>query len=137
MCTTRSPDQHRPSTTTVTMASHTGISVSAILGVVISSLVYPELLGLSPVEELSALEQDSTSRLSHTHGANDIPLELPLKRVFPGNIPTGLTKFILPQKRSQNLGHFCRQLGRCPLDSVIPLHQLWMNVMARYPHTQV
>ena len=27
MCTSRSPDQHRPSTTTVTMASHTGISV--------------------------------------------------------------------------------------------------------------
>ena len=36
MCTTRSPDQHRPTTTTVTMASHTGISVSATLGVVIS-----------------------------------------------------------------------------------------------------
>ena len=36
MCTTRSPDQHRPATTTVTMASHTGISVSATLGVVIS-----------------------------------------------------------------------------------------------------
>ena len=41
-CTTQSPDQHRPSTTTVTMASHTGISVSATLGVVISSLDYTQ-----------------------------------------------------------------------------------------------
>ena len=41
-CTTRSPDQHRHSTTIVTMASHTGISVSATLGVVISSLDYTQ-----------------------------------------------------------------------------------------------
>ena len=38
----RSPDQHRRSTTIVTMASHTGISVYATLGVVISSLDYTQ-----------------------------------------------------------------------------------------------
>ena len=40
--TTRSPDQHCPSTTTVTMTSHTNISVSATLWVVISSLDYTQ-----------------------------------------------------------------------------------------------
>ena len=103
-CTTRSTDQHRPSTTTVTMASHTGISVSATIGVVISSLNYTQnYQAFSPIEELSALEQDVPEgvQLSHTHGANNIPLELPLKRVFSGNIPTGLTTFILLRKRSR------------------------------------
>ena len=41
-CTSRSPDQHRPITTTVVMASHTGLSASATLGVVISSLDYTQ-----------------------------------------------------------------------------------------------
>ena len=40
MCTTRSPDHHSLSTTTVTMASHTGRSVSATLGVVKLSLLW-------------------------------------------------------------------------------------------------
>ena len=104
MCTTRSPDQHRHSTTTVTMASHTGISVFATFGVVISSLVYTQNYQASaPLRNKVHLNRivPQGVQLSHTHGANDIPLELPLKRVFPGNIPTGLTKFILLQKRSR------------------------------------
>ena len=70
--------------------------------------------------------QDSTSRgtaVPHPW-ANNIPLELPLKMVFPGNIPTGLTKFILRTPETEP-------------DSVIPLHQLRMNLMTRYPHNQV
>ena len=52
-CTTRSPDQHFPSTITVTMASHTGISVSATLGVVISSLDYTQTyLASAPLKKI-------------------------------------------------------------------------------------
>ena len=103
-CTTRSPDQHRPSTTTVTMTSHTGISVSVTLGVVISSLDYTHnYLASAPLRNSVHWNRIAPQgvRLSHTHGDNNIPLELPLERVFPGNIPTGLTKFILLQKRSR------------------------------------
>ena len=58
-------------------------------------------------------------QLSHTHGAHDIPLELVIKRVFPGNTPTGLKKFITPETEP-DIGHPRRQLGRRPLDSHDP-----------------
>ena len=91
-----------PPTTTVTMASHTGISVSATLGGgYLFSGLYAELSGLSPIEELSGYSTSNGYSGPTPMGQIIYPMELPLERVFPGNIPTGLTKFILLQKRSR------------------------------------
>ena len=125
MCTTQSLDQHHPSSTTVTMASHTGISVSATLQMIISSLDYTQNYQASvPLRNYVYCNRvvPQMVQLSHTHVDNDIPLELALKSVFPRNIHTVLKKFITPETEP-NLGHLRRKLGRCPLESVIALHQ--------------
>ena len=81
--------------------------------------------------EPCALEQCSTQgvQLSHTQKAN---------RVFPGNVTTatGLEQFIASATQP-DLGHLRKQSGTSPLDYIIPLHQLRMKVMARYPTHQV
>ena len=100
------------SDSTVTMASHTSISVSATLGMVISSLDYAQN-HKAPVPLMNYVHCNRVVpqgvQLSYTHGDNDMPLELVLKRVFPRNIHTVLKKLINPETEP-NLGHLRRQL---------------------------
>ena len=73
--------------------------------------------------EPCALKQCSTQgvQLSRTQKANS---------VFPGNVTTATAT-------QPDLGHLLKQSGTSPLDYIIPLHQLRMKVMARYPNYQV
>ena len=116
----------------VTQAYYPGVCVTSVLSRSVSSLGFSQR---TQVSNSSGNFQGQTDR-GVSQRPSEIPLDQALLRVFPQGISAAVEQFIAPQTEPDTFS-LRKQMGRSPLDSIMPLQRLRQDVMDRYPDHQV